>query len=350
LNRFGRNTIVQDRAFWRDFLLEQFKSPVFLLVFMMGFVYGIIGSPTDAMIVFSFLLINLGIAFLHEWRFRGAERKLKMLMPGKSRVVRGGSISMLDNDALVPGDIVKLRLGDIVPADLRIIEERGLATDESVLTGETGHSVKSALPLDILDATQKKVSNILFMNTAVVSGSAEAVVIATGEETHLGRLSLNVKKKFGLSLYEMEVIGFSKTVFKIVALLVALTIFLKLVFSGTEDFFDFFIFYLALTVSLLPEALSLVTAFALSRGSMKLAKKSVVVKRLNAVEDLGNIEILCTDKTGVLTENKLLLERIFSCQGKKCFKLAIAGSSFLKDGSFETAFDEALFNQEYSLA
>ncbi len=345
LTRFGKNIIVQDRVFWRNFLLEQFKSPVFMLIFGMGFIYGVIGDPTDALIVFSFLLINLGISFLHEWRLRGAERKLRMLMPGKSKVIRGGSISILDNSELVPGDIVKLKLGDIVPADLRILEERGLATDDSIITGEAGHSIKNALPFSEENQNQIKMPNILLMNTAIVSGSAEAVVIATGEETYMGQLSLNVKKKFGLSLYEMEVVGFSKIIFKIVALIVALTILLKLIFSGTQDFFDFFIFYLALTVSILPEALSLVTAFALSRGSVKLAKKFVVVKRLNAIEDLGNIEILCTDKTGVLTENKLILEKIFSQQTKKCLKLAIAGSSFPKDGSFETSFDEALFNE-----
>lgn len=345
LRRHGRNIIIQSKDFWREFLFEQLKSPVFLLVFGMGLVYSLIGNPLDSLIVGSFLLINLAIATTHEIRFRRSERKLREFLSGKIKVIRAGRRVVVDGRDLVLGDIVKLKIGDIVPADLRIIEERGLLVDESAINDRIGRSAKSVFPPAIGEADQSKATNILFMNTAVVGGSAEAVVVATGKETYFGRLSLSLKRKTGLSLYEKEVVDFSKSIFKIAGLTVAAIVLLKLIFSGAENFLEFSIFYVALLVSILPEALSLVTAFALSRGSVNLSKKNVVVKRLSAVEELGNIEILCTDKTGTLTENKLVLEKIFSGNPKKCFELAAAASSFVEHGALDTSFDEAIFNE-----
>ncbi len=343
--RYGPNTIGKKENFIRTLILNQIKSPFFYLIFLLAGISFLIGEKIDGGVIFIFLIINTSLGFFHELKAEKTIRKLEEYVPIKVRVVRGGKLVVVDRQDLVPGDIVRLKAGDIVPADLRIIEERGLLADESILNGETEKISKNRESLAVKSTDVLKVENTLFSNSIIFAGSGTAIVVATGNKTYLGEIFNRTLARKESSPYEKEILSFSKKIFNFALITIGIFFCLKLISSGTKELLPFLVFYIALAISILPEVLPLITTFALSRGAIKMAEKHVVVKRLSSIEDLGNIEVLCTDKTGTLTENKLVLENIFSKNEKKCLRLATIASSFIKDGSFETSFDEAFFEE-----
>ena len=318
LKIYGLNEIKGKEVGAKEVLLRQFRSPFFYLLFIASLISFLIGEITSGLAILFFVGINLFWGFFQEYRAEKAALLLKNFIPSKTKVLRDGTVKIIEKKFLVPGDLVFLTAGDIVPADLEIIKLISLLVDESVLTGESS-------------PVAKKIGESLFAGTSVVSGEAEGIVAATGRKTSLGKIAKLVSEVSQESLYEKELLSFSQLILKIVIVSIIFVFLAHLILRGTTNFFDFLIFSIALVVSIIPEALPTVASFALSSGALRLARQSVVVKRLSAVEDLGNIQILCTDKTGTLTENKMRLVEIYSPDKEKCLLYALLSSDYLKE-------------------
>jgi Mg2+-importing ATPase len=343
----GFNETKREKLNWLRVLFRQFKSPFFYLLFLAALVAFFIGEKTDSLTILAFIVINVSVGFFQEFRAERAIALLKQFIPSKIRVIRGGKEEMIETRLLVPGDVVLLGTGSIVPADLRIISSQNFSVDESALTGESSSLNKSAEPLESEVKELFKAKNILFGGTSVISGEAKAVVILSGRQTSLGEISELVSGISRESAYEKEVLYFSKVVLQIVVATITLVFIANLIINGHQNLLVFLLFCIALIVSILPEALPVVVTFALSKGSIKLAQKKVVVRRLSAVEDLGNIEVLCSDKTGTLTQNKMELDEVFSPDKEKIRTYALLESGRFRqnDNNGLNAFDTVLLKE-----
>jgi len=320
LKIYGLNEIGGKGIGVKEVLVRQFRSPFFYLLLIASLVSFLIGETTSGWVILFFVGINLFLGFFQEYRAEKAALLLKNFIPSKTKVLRDGTTKIIERKYLVSGDLVLLTAGDIVPADLEIIKPVNLLVDESVLTGESS-------------PVAKKVGGSLFAGTSIVSGGTQGVVTATGGKTSFGKVSKMVGEIKQESSYQKEILEFSRLILKIVAVSIVFIFIANLVLRGTENFFDFLIFSVALVVSIIPEALPTVASFALSLGALRLGRQNVVVKRLSAVEDLGNIQILCTDKTGTLTENKMKLVEIYSPDKEKCLLYSLLSSDYLKEKS-----------------
>jgi len=339
---YGLNEIRVKEIGVRDILFRQFKSAFFYLLFIAGLISFLVGEKTNSILVFIFAFINVILGFFQEYRAQRAIKLLKEYLPKEAEVLRDGEEKFIDKKFLVPGDIVLLDSGDIVPADLRVFETRNFLVDESILTGESQPIAKISEPLEKESKEIFEAKNIAFSGTSVISGKAKGIVIATGKNTEFGKIAKLTTEVVRPGIYEKELTDFSKIILRTVLFTILIVFFANLLIKKGANVFDFAIFCLALIVGIVPEALPVVVGTALSRGALRLARKKVVLKRLSAIEDLGNMEILCTDKTGTLTENKLKIEEVISIDKEKCLNFAFLTSEFLEKRKLRNPFDIAI--------
>lgn len=340
LVRFGYNKVAGREIKWWHILVRQFASPlVYLLVGAAGLGFWL-RNLEDGVMILLIVVLNAGLGFFQEHRSEQILGVLKKYTAHRSKVKRGGEEMVVDSSDVVPGDVLIIEAGDIIGADVRFIKLENLGVDESILTGESATTEKSEKEAESEVIEISQAANLGFSGTTVVRGRAEGIVIATGDKTMWGgiaRETVEMKRESG---FEKDVAKFSRLVLKLIGVtLIALmgaNLWLK---GGRVSLSEMALFSVALAVSVIPEALPVVITFSLSRGAMKLAKKRVVVKRLTAVEDLGNIQILCTDKTGTLTENRLTVDEIWGADKKE---VVVFGAMV---GRGQDAFDIALRNK-----
>lgn len=346
LATFGFNEIPSKKIQWFEVLLRQFKSPFCYLLLIAGLIALLIGEEIDSAFIFLFVFINVVLGFIQEFRAEKAIQYLKKFLDSRVKVIREGEEKIIEKKYLVPGDIVVLKAGDIAPAELRVIEVKNLTVDESVLTGES--KTVSKIVESLKEKTKEifEAKNIIFAGTSIVSGEVKGVVIFNIKDSSIGRIAKLVEGVGRESAYAKELLDFSKLILKIVIVSIA-TIFVLKFITHRENILDFLIFCIALIISILPEALPTVVVFSLSRGAMRLAKKKVVVKRLSAIEDLGNIKILCSDKTGTLTENKLAVDSIYSADPERTLLFGLLSSDFLKPAikNIDNVFDISIYQK-----
>ncbi|MCK6458651.1 MAG: cation-transporting P-type ATPase [Planctomycetes bacterium] len=309
LRRYGPNALAEARpkSAW-TILLDQLRSVIMALLAAAAAVSFVFGETVDAAAIIAVLAINVAIGFFSELRATRSMEALRRLGSVKARVRRGGTLREVHARDLVPGDIVVLEGGDAVSADLRILEASRLQADESTLTGESAPVDKgtAALPPDapLVDRT-----NMLFRGTSVVRGSGEGVAVATGMATELGRIARMVEEAEEETTpleKRLEALG-RKLVYAMLVIAVVTTT--VGILAGREAFLMVEM-GIALAVAAIPEGLSIVATIALARGMWRLARRNALVNRLSAVETLGATNVILTDKTGTLTENRMTLARV----------------------------------------
>lgn len=310
LKQFGENRIRSRETTWQDILIRQLKSP-FVYLLLVAFVLSVIlGQHIDAGMILLFVVINTILGFYQEYRSEQTVKLLRKYLVSKIHVIRGGKEENIETEKLVPGDVVVLEPGDIIPADVRILEAYNFTVDESVLTGESQPVVKSEKPLKKTTKAIHKAANIAFSGTTVSSGRAKALVIATAKDTEYAQIIKVTAQAKKISTFEKQLSRFSKFTLAIVIVTLLIVITLSVAIKPNPSFSELAVFAIALAVSVIPEALPVVTTFSLSIGALQLAKESVVVKRLAAIEDLGAVDVLACDKTGTLTENELSVDKM----------------------------------------
>ena len=347
LKQYGPNEVKGKRTTSLNILFRQFKSPFIYLLIIAAVIAFLIGEKTDSFIIVGFILINVILGFMQEARAERAILLLKKYFPSKTRVLRDGKQKTINKILLVPGDIVILEQGNIAPADLFVLKTEDFLIDESVLSGESVAVSKINEPLKKEAKEIFEAKNIVFAGTSVVSGEVEGVVINTGKNAVLGEVAKLVSSIERESIYEKNLLKFSRLILKIVVVTIVFIYLANLAIKGTTNLIDFSLFCIAMIVGIIPEALPLVAVFSLSSGALKLAKEKVVARRLSAVEDFGNIEILCSDKTGTLTEGKMILDEVFSTNKEECTQYALLSSAYISEEieSSLTPFDAAILQQ-----
>ena len=299
LSKYGHNIInTHKKRNSLSLFISQLKSPIIIIFIFTALLTFILEEVENASIILSIVLISSFLGFWQEKNASNAIDKLLSMIKIKSTVLRNGIIEDIPIEYIVPGDIVILNSGDKIPADCKILESKDLFINESTLTGETYPTEKLDSVLLSKDTPLRNRTNSLFMGTFVVSGTAKALVIHTGRETELRAISnrLIIRqetefqkgiKRFGYFLVE-------------ITLILVISILVINVYLG-RPVLESFLFSLALAIGLTPQLLPAIVSVNLSHGAKRMAKEKVIVKRLESIENLGSMDILCTDKTGTIT-------------------------------------------------
>jgi len=316
LARSGPNQIDKpDKKTPLKIFISQFQNPLIYILIAATIVAFALGDKTESLIILAILLVNAILGFVQEYRSEKALEELRKYVSMTARVMRDAQVSELPVAELVPGDIVLISIGDIVPADCRIIETHGLEANESTLTGESNPVSKTAEPLPVSEPAPHEMFNCIFMGTVITAGAGKAVVVTTGRDTFFGQSAKVLKEAVQSTDFEKSIRNFGSMLVRVI-LVMTLFVFIVNTILG-HGILESFLFALAIAVGITPELLPVIITIGLSQGAMNLVRKHVAVKRLEAIEDLGNIDVLCADKTGTLTENEVSLIRYLDCEGKE---------------------------------
>jgi Mg2+-importing ATPase len=334
LAQFGPNVIGsrQRRAVIFEFLYH-FRNPLVLILLAAGIFSAITGDTPSFLIIITIVLSGVILDFVQEHRAGRAAEKLSESVALQSRAIRDGHESRISSKSIVPGDVVVLSAGDLVPADGQILESRDFFVNESLLTGEP-YPVEKSLTGD----GDKKLAS---MGTSVMSGSARILVSKTGAATAVGQIAKSLNKAPPPSAFELGARQFGMMIMRFTVMLVLFVILVNAI--SRKPFFESFLFAVALAVGLTPELLPMVVSVTLAKGAMRMADKHVIVKKLSAIHGLGSMDVLCTDKTGTLTEAHIRLERHVDADGNdsaRVLELAYINSFF--ETGLKSPLDDAI--------
>lgn len=313
LGRFGPNVLRQQRLRAAFVLARQLRNPLLLLLGVTAATSALLHEHADALIILAILALSVGLGFTNEYRSERAMLDLQRRVRHRALALRDGVRCEVDVAELVPGDVVELTVGDVVPADLRLIEAQGLECDQAVLTGESAPVEKSERRIPA-DGAAADLSDVAFMGTVVKSGRARGVVIATGPRTAFGAIAMHLLKQPPETAFQSGLRDFSKL---LIAFTLALTAGVFAVNAALHHpLLESLLFSLAIAVGLTPQLLPAIVTVSLAAGARELARKHVIVKRLVSIEDLGNVDVLFTDKTGTLTQGRLHFESALDAAGE----------------------------------
>jgi Mg2+-importing ATPase len=306
LEVFGYNELVRKKKRTAIFaFLSHFRSPLIIILLFAGLLSGFFGEVVDTAIIFGCVTMSVALEFYQEFKAERAAEMLKQRVATTATVLRDKIKKEVRLSEIVPGDIIYLSAGDIVPADARVIIAKDLFVNQSALTGESFPVEKTSLPLKSYDPSITEWSNYLFMGTSVVSGTATAVAVKTGNFTEYGKIAKRLVEREPETEFQRGIRSFGYMIMQITFLLVLLVFFINTLYL--RSVLDSLLFAVALAVGLTPELLPMIISVNLSRGALSMAKKGVIVKRLAAIQNFGSMDVLCTDKTGTLTENRIKL-------------------------------------------
>ena len=331
LEKYGPNKIAERerRAAVIRFLIS-LRSPLVIILLFAGVLSGLLGQPESAVIIFSVVMISLLLTFYQESKAESAAEALRERVATTATVMRDNARREIRLAYVVPGDVVFLAAGDIVPGDSRMLTGRDLFVDQAALTGESFPAEKNSdpVPKEKL-SSETDWDNYLFLGTSVVSGTATAVVIKTGGDTEYGRIAKKIAQRRPESEFERGLRRFGFLIMEVTFLLVIFVFFVLAL--KKHDVLESLLFSVALAVGLTPELLPMIVTVNLAKGALSMAKKGVIVKRLPSIQNFGNMDVLCTDKTGTLTEGKVELEDHINVEGKadeKVFLYALLNSHY----------------------
>jgi Mg2+-importing ATPase len=333
LEEFGLNEVASQKPTpWYILLIEAFKDPfIYVLALLLAVSAGT--RDFEASIVMSLMILfSAGLHFIQEFRSQKASLALKELIETTCAVTRDGITKEIPMDEVVPGDIVELATGDLIPADSRVIWTKDLFVNQSSLTGESMPIEKFVNVSGVLEddkATALDLHNLAFMGTDVLSCQGRVVVLKTGEDTFFGDIASKATKSRGETSFDRGVKSVSKLLIRFMIVMVPIVFLINGLSKG--DWGEAFFFSIAVAVGLTPEMLPMIITSNLAKGAITMSKKKVIVKELNAIQNLGAMDILCTDKTGTITEDKVVLVRHVSPIGEKSdrvLELAFMNSNY----------------------
>ena len=306
LEIYGHNVPakMKRRAVAVKFLLY-FRSPLLIILLFAGLVTSLVGETANAAIIFAMVLMSVVLGFYQESKAERAAEILREKIHTTTTVLRDGTKQEVPLSDIVPGDIVHLSAGDIVPADSRIIEAKDLFADQSALTGESFPAEKSAsTPASRAESLTER-PDCLFLGTSVVSGTATAVVVRTGISTEYGVITKKLAAREPQTEFDRGLRRFGYLIMQVTFLLVVFVFFINALYR--RGVLESLLFAVALAVGLTPELLPMIVSINLSKGAISMSKTGVIVKRLSSIQNFGSMDVLCTDKTGTLTENRITL-------------------------------------------
>jgi Mg2+-importing ATPase len=330
LDEYGPNTVVHEKQIrWPGHLLHAFNNAFILLLLALAAVAALTGDFEAAAIISSMVLISAVLRFTQEYRSSLAAEKLKQMVETTATVTREGVRREIPVDEIVPGDIVHLSAGDMIPADLRLIAAKDLFVTQAALTGESMPVEKFA------NGKIRGAENLLddprlcFMGSNVISGTGTGVVVGTGTQTYFGALARQVTGRRVETEFDKGVSRVSRLLIRFTLVMAPVVFFINGFTKG--DWTQSFFFALSVAVGLTPEMLPMIVTANLARGAVNMSRKKVIVKRLPSIQDLGAMNVLCCDKTGTLTQDRVILEQhldVFGRESEKVLQLAYLNSYY----------------------
>ena len=310
LTEHGKNEIVdKKKKTILQMLLHQLLDFMILILIIAAIISGILGDLTDTIIIIAIVIINAFVGFIQEYRAEKAMEALKNMVPNHAHVIREGKKMDISVADIVPGDVVILESGNNIPADVRFFKTQRITVDESALTGESHHVEKNTDELPETEYSLGDLTNIGFKGTFVTSGKALAYVVATGMNTELGHIAKMIQSDETITPLQKRLTAFGKRL-SVIILIICTVIFLIGWIRG-ESALKMLIIAISLAVAAIPEALPAMVTIALAFGAKRLVKNNALIRKLPAVETLGSVTHICTDKTGTLTLNKMTVEAVY---------------------------------------
>jgi len=309
LAEHGPNVLPRDeRPSFPTLLWRSVLNPLVILLAVLATVSIATGDPRAAVMMVLMIVLSVGLKLFQEIKAGSSTDKLKAMISVHATVLRNGHPREIPLSQLVPGDVVELAAGDMIPGDVRIVQAKDLFVIQGSLTGESFPVEKHAIINTATPTTSPlELSTIAFLGTSVESGSAVAVVVATGHETYLGGMAVLLSQQQTHTAFDRDISRFTWLLLRFMFVMVPLVFVINGLTKGTWR--EAFFFALAVAVGLTPEMLPMIVTVCLSKGAVAMSKKKVIVKRLNAIQNLGAMDVLCTDKTGTLTLDRVILER-----------------------------------------
>ena len=323
--KYGENSISYGKKI--PFIVEALKAyitPFTLVLIALGVISFIteyvLAAPGDkdlfgVIIIFTMVIVSGTMTLVQSVRSNQAAEKLKSLVKVTAAVKRNGDYTEIPMEEIVCGDLVRLSAGDMIPADMRLLSAKDLFISQAALTGESYPVEKQAIVYDDETLSETSYENLAFMGSNVISGSAEGIIVSVGNETLFGHVAQTLSEKPIKSSFEIGIHKTSMLLIKFMALMAPTVIVINGLTKG--DWLEAFLFGLSVAVGLTPEMLPMIVTTNLVKGASVMAKKGTVIKNLNAIQNFGAIDVLCTDKTGTLTQDKIILEYHMDCSGKE---------------------------------
>jgi Mg2+-importing ATPase len=315
LEQYGFNEIIREKrqtVFIR--LWDNVKNPLVILLLILGTISYLTGDLRAAIMILGMVLLGVVLRFIQENRADTAAEKLQAMVSTNATVIRSGVRQEIPLRELVPGDIIALSAGDMIPADARLLSAKDLFLNQSALTGESLPVEKIPLSMDEGVNNPLEMANLLFLGSDVESGTGTAVVVQTNGNTYFGSLASSIAGQRPLTSFDKGITSFTWLMISFMLVMVPLVF----LFNGLSkhNWLEAFLFALAVAVGLTPEMLPMIVTVNLSKGAIAMSHKKVIVKRLNAIQNFGAMDVLCTDKTGTITEGRIVLEKHMDVRGR----------------------------------
>ncbi len=346
LQQYGPNSMAEESRFATLInFLNFFANPLVLVLLAASAISIVLGDPIGGSIIIAIVMLSVVVNFYVEFQARHAVEDIKKQVATTAAVLRDGKMIELPVAGLVPGDIVKLNAGDLVPADARLLESKDLQVRESALTGESLPAAKEGKDLPAGDHSIADAINCVFLGTAVQTGIGTAVIVRTGKDTAFGEIAERLARKPPETEFGRGIRHFGLMITRVIMLLVLFVLLVNVLLH--RPLLESFLFSVALAVGMTPEMMPMIITITLAQGARRMAKKKVLVKQLTAIEDFGSIEILCSDKTGTLTEGEIVLDKHVDISGVENEEVLrfIYVNSFFQAG-IKSPLDDAILKHE----
>ena len=344
LEIFGLNEVAKEkRRSWLLRLWDNIKNPLVILLVILGIISYLTQDLDGALIIFGMVLLGIVLRYVQESRADHAAEQLKAMVSTTATVIRDGKRKEIHLKELVPGDIVALAAGDMIPSDVRVLTAKDLFVNQAALTGESLPVEKLPTVPDASVQNPLEMPDICFLGSNIESGTGTALVVQTGSQTYFGSLASSIVGQRVLTSFDKGVNQFTWLMISFMMVMVPMVFLINGFSKG--NWLEALLFALAVAVGLTPEMLPMIVTVNLSKGAISMSKKKVIVKRLNSIQNFGAMDVLCTDKTGTITQGKIVLEKYLDVLGNPSDHVLNYGylNSYYQTG-LKNLTDEAILN------